>query len=68
MGRMGKPKFRLETSKEGKKILTVWYIGREWQEAIDAGLDAYGLSGAERRTVQIIAKPLKGQDQCLQHP
>jgi hypothetical protein len=59
MGRM-KPKFRLKTSKEGKKILTVWYIGRGWQEAIDAGLSAYNLSAADRRTVQIIAKPLKG--------
>jgi hypothetical protein len=54
-----KPKFRLETSDGGLKILTVYYVDRGWQEAIDAGLDACGISGAERRTVQIIAKPLK---------
>ena len=54
---MTRHRFSLEKSETGLRILTVWYTGTGWQEAIDQGLQAYGLTGEDRRGVQIIALP-----------
>jgi len=56
---MSMPRFKLETSPSGQKVLTVYYHGRSWEEAISAGLAAYNLSGAERARIQIVALPAK---------
>lgn len=46
---MSGPRFRLETSPSGKKVLTVWYHVNGWDGAIVNGLAAVGLAESQEK-------------------